>query len=88
MTTVCCGKFQFVPILFLQTAPKTRIYTFVPYKKKRFFADSERFYESKKQILAQKPGGVMPSLSGFLDKFASFPRLVCQTNVLKPLSRK
>jgi hypothetical protein len=29
-----------------------------------------------------------PSLSGFLDKFASFPRLVCQTNVLNPLLRK
>jgi hypothetical protein len=25
-----------------------------------------------------------PSLSGFLDKFASFLRLVCQTNVLNP----
>jgi hypothetical protein len=29
-----------------------------------------------------------PSISGFLDKFASFPWLVCQTNVLKPLLRK
>jgi hypothetical protein len=29
-----------------------------------------------------------PSLSGFLDKFASFPRLVFQTNVLNPLLRK
>jgi hypothetical protein len=29
-----------------------------------------------------------PSLSGFLDKFAFFPRLVCQTNVLNPLLRK
>jgi hypothetical protein len=26
-----------------------------------------------------------PSLSGFLDKFVSFPRLVFQTNVLNPL---
>jgi hypothetical protein len=29
-----------------------------------------------------------PSLSGFLDNFASFPRLVCQTNVINPLLRK
>jgi hypothetical protein len=29
-----------------------------------------------------------PSLSGFLDKYASFPGLVCQTNVLNPLLRK
>jgi hypothetical protein len=29
-----------------------------------------------------------PSLSGFLDKFASFLRLVCQTNVLNPLLRR
>jgi hypothetical protein len=29
-----------------------------------------------------------PSLSGYLDKFASFPRLVCPTNVLNPLLRK
>jgi hypothetical protein len=29
-----------------------------------------------------------PSLSGFLDKFAPFLRVVCQTNVLVPLLRK
>jgi hypothetical protein len=29
-----------------------------------------------------------PSLSGFLEKFASFTRLVCQTNVLNILLRK
>jgi hypothetical protein len=31
---------------------------------------------------------IAPSLSGFLDKFASYPRLVCQNNVLNPLLRK
>jgi hypothetical protein len=29
-----------------------------------------------------------PSFSGFLDKFASFPRLICQTNALIPFLRK
>jgi hypothetical protein len=29
-----------------------------------------------------------PSISGFLDKFASFPRLVFQTNVLNHLLHK
>jgi hypothetical protein len=29
-----------------------------------------------------------PSISGFLDKFVSFPRLVCQTKVLNPPLRK
>jgi hypothetical protein len=29
-----------------------------------------------------------PSFSGFLDKFASFPRLVCQTNVHNSLFQK
>jgi hypothetical protein len=28
------------------------------------------------------------SLSGFLDKFAPFPRFICPTNVLKPLLRE
>jgi hypothetical protein len=42
----------------------------------------------KSKYWRDNPVELGPSLSGFLDKFASFPRLVCQTNVLNPLLRK
>jgi hypothetical protein len=43
---------------------------------------------SKSKYWRNNPVELGPSLSGYLDKFASFPRLVCQTNVLNPLLRK
>jgi hypothetical protein len=43
---------------------------------------------SSSKYWRNNPVELGPSLSGFLDKFASFPRLVCQTNVLNPLLRK
>jgi hypothetical protein len=43
MIILWCEKFQ---IEFFKLIPNTRIHTFVPYKKIRFFYYSERFYKS------------------------------------------
>jgi hypothetical protein len=48
----------------------------------------ETLAKKKSKYWRNNPVELGPSLSGFLDKFASFPRLVCQTNVLNPLLRK
>jgi hypothetical protein len=38
----------------------------------------------KSKYWRNNPVELGPSHSGFLEKFASFPRLVCQTNALNP----
>jgi hypothetical protein len=55
---------------------------------KRPLLQKERNIIIKRKYWRKNPVELGPSLSGFLDKFASFPRMVCQTNVLNPLLRK
>jgi hypothetical protein len=48
---------------------------------RKFLKRSVSLLKKSKQILAQQPCGVRAFLFGILDKFASFPKLFCHTNV-------
>jgi hypothetical protein len=59
-----------------------RKYLEIPKGKSRPYTSLHYTSLAPSKYWRNNPVELGPSLSGFLDKFASFPRLVCQTNVL------